>query len=44
MNDRFTLNYGLRLERETGLAERDNQITVDFDQNAREPAEQLRST
>jgi hypothetical protein len=37
VGDRLTLNYGLRLERETGLAERDNQITVDFDENAVSP-------
>ena len=37
VNDRLTLNYGLRLERETGMAERDNQITVNFDQNAVSP-------
>ena len=37
VGDKLTLNYGLRLERETGLAERDNQITVDFDQNAVSP-------
>lgn len=37
VSDKLTLNYGLRLERETGLAERDNQITVNFDQNAVSP-------
>ena len=37
VGDKLTLNYGLRLERETGLAERDNQITVNFDQNAVSP-------
>src|SRR5204862_2169735 len=37
VNERLTLNYGLRLERETGLAERDNQITVNFDQTAVSP-------
>ena len=25
LNDNFTINYGLRMERETGLKERDNQ-------------------
>jgi hypothetical protein len=37
VSDKLTLNYGLRLEHETGLAERDNQITVNFDQNAVSP-------
>ena len=37
VGDRLTVNYGLRLEHETGLAERDNQITVNFDQNAVSP-------
>lgn len=30
INDRLTLNYGLRFEHETGLAEKNNQLTVDF--------------
>src|SRR5262249_23971685 len=38
---KLTLNYGLRLERETGLAERDNQITVNFDKNAVSPLNSL---
>lgn len=33
----FTLNYGLRLEREDGLRERNDQFTVGFDQNALSP-------
>ncbi len=37
LSARLTLNYGLRIERETGLAERDNQITVDFNKNAVNP-------
>jgi hypothetical protein len=37
INDRLTLNYGVRLERETGLSERNNQITVDFNQTAINP-------
>jgi trimeric autotransporter adhesin len=37
VSDKLTLNYGLRLERETGLGERDNQITVNFDQTAVSP-------
>ncbi|HYB95660.1 MAG TPA: carboxypeptidase-like regulatory domain-containing protein, partial [Vicinamibacterales bacterium] len=31
MSSRFTLNYGLRLERETGLREENNSLTVAFD-------------
>jgi hypothetical protein len=38
---RLTLNYGVRLERETGLAERDNQISVDFDKAAVSPLDSL---
>jgi len=37
VSDRITLNGGLRVERETGLAERDNQISVNFDQAAVSP-------
>ncbi|HZR25711.1 MAG TPA: TonB-dependent receptor, partial [Vicinamibacterales bacterium] len=37
VNDKLTLNYGLRLERETGLQEKDNQISVNFDQSALNP-------
>ncbi len=37
VNDRFTINYGLRLESETGLKERDNLATVGFDYNAISP-------
>src|ERR1044071_2250114 len=37
VNEKLTLNYGLRLERETGLAERNNDITVNFDQTASSP-------
>src|SRR4029079_18960531 len=37
VNNRLTLNYGLRIEHETGLAERNNQITVNFDQTAVSP-------
>jgi hypothetical protein len=33
-NQRLTLNYGVRLEHETGIAERDNQIVTGFDPNA----------
>ncbi|MBM3772500.1 MAG: TonB-dependent receptor [Acidimicrobiia bacterium] len=31
LNPKLTLNYGLRVEREDGLRERDDQITVGFD-------------
>ena len=37
VNDRLTINYGVRLEHETGLMEKNNQITVNFDQNAVNP-------
>lgn len=37
INDRLTLNYGLRLESETGLRERNHQATVDFDRTAVSP-------
>jgi hypothetical protein len=34
VSSKLTLNYGLRLERETGLAEKDNNFSVGFDTNA----------
>jgi trimeric autotransporter adhesin len=34
VNSRFTLNYGLRLEHEDGMREKENRITVGFDPNA----------
>jgi hypothetical protein len=34
VSSKFTLNYGLRLEHETGLAEKDNNFTVGFDTSA----------
>jgi hypothetical protein len=37
VNDKLTLNYGLRLERETGMMEKNDQITVNFDQAAVSP-------
>ncbi|MEQ1907875.1 MAG: carboxypeptidase regulatory-like domain-containing protein [Vicinamibacterales bacterium] len=37
INDRLTINYGVRLEHETGLAERNNNITVNFDQASTSP-------
>jgi hypothetical protein len=41
VNHRLTVNYGLRLERETGMMERNNQITVNFDQTAVNPLDKL---
>jgi hypothetical protein len=37
VNSRFTVNYGVRLEHETGLRERDDHITVGFDPDATSP-------
>ena len=37
VNDRLTVNYGVRLEHETGLAEKDNQMVVGFDRAAASP-------
>jgi trimeric autotransporter adhesin len=37
VNDRLTVNYGLRLEHETGMRERNDQLTIGFDQNAVSP-------
>ena len=37
VNGRLTLNYGLRLERETGMMEKDDQMTVAFDKTAVSP-------
>jgi len=37
INSRLTINYGLRLEHETGMRERSNQQTVDFDQSTVNP-------
>src|SRR3954447_24620248 len=34
VNSKFTLNYGLRLEHETGMAEQNNNFTVGFDTKA----------
>jgi hypothetical protein len=34
VNSKFTVNYGLRLEHETGLAEQNNNFTVGFDRTA----------
>jgi hypothetical protein len=37
VNNRLTINYGLRLEHETGMMEKNNQQTVNFDQKAVSP-------
>ena len=37
MNDRLTINYGVRLEHESGLTEENNQLVVGFDRNAVSP-------
>jgi trimeric autotransporter adhesin len=37
VSDRLTLNYGLRVERETGMREANNQQVVDFDTTAVSP-------
>jgi trimeric autotransporter adhesin len=37
VNDRWTLNYGLRIEDETRLQERQNRITTDFARNTVNP-------
>jgi len=37
VNSKLTINYGLRLEHETGMMEKDNQQTVNFDQAAVSP-------
>jgi hypothetical protein len=34
VSSKLTVNYGLRVEHETGIAERDNNFTVGFDPNA----------
>jgi outer membrane receptor protein involved in Fe transport len=39
VNDRLTVNYGVRLEHETGLAEKDNQMVVGSIRAAVEPAQ-----
>ena len=37
VNSRLTINYGVRLEHETGMMERNNQQTVNFDQTLVNP-------
>ena len=41
VNDKFTINYGLRIESETGLKERNNFATVGFDYGAVSPLNNL---
>ena len=41
VNEKLTVNYGVRLEHETGLMETNNQITVNFDQTAVNPLNSL---
>jgi hypothetical protein len=41
VNEKFTLNYGIRLERETGMIEKNNQQTVDFAQTTASPLDSL---
>jgi hypothetical protein len=37
VNDRLTVNYGVRLEHESGLTEENNQLVVGFDRTAASP-------
>ena len=37
VSSRLTVNYGLRLEHETGLAEKDDKLIVDFDPDVVSP-------
>src|SRR5262249_54610337 len=37
INNKLTVNYGIRLERETGMMEKNDQQSVNFDQNAVNP-------
>ncbi len=41
MNSRLTVNYGLRVEHETNLQERNNRITTDFAMNTLSPLDAL---
>ena len=41
VTNRLTFNYGIRLERETGLMEKNDQITVGFDKTAVNPLNSL---
>jgi hypothetical protein len=41
VNNRLTINYGVRLEHETGLQETNNQFSVNFDQAAVNPLNSL---
>ena len=38
VSDKLTLNYGIRLEHESGLAEADNKLVVGFDRDHGQPA------
>ena len=37
VNDKLTMNYGIRLEHESGLTEENNQLVVGFDRSAASP-------
>ena len=44
LNDRLTLNFGLRIENESGLRGVDNEVIVGFDRNAISPIEITNTT
>ncbi len=41
VNEKLTINYGLRLEHETGMMEKNNQQVVDFDRAAVSPLDSM---
>lgn len=41
INDKFTLNFGIRLESETGMREKNNNMTVDFAKTTASPLDSL---
>ncbi|MEO8681357.1 MAG: TonB-dependent receptor, partial [Vicinamibacterales bacterium] len=41
LNDKFTLNYGLRIESETGMREKSNNMTVDFAKTTASPLDSM---
>jgi hypothetical protein len=41
INDQLTLNYGLRIESETGMREKNNNMTVDFAQTTASPLDSM---
>ena len=41
INDKFTLNFGIRLESETGMKEKNNNMTVDFNKTTVSPLDSL---